>query len=111
MGKRVFNTEFAPEEEIDGVKKTLDAAGIDYYEIRNSRLWLGGGCLCVSDNDDYERARAVIEEFQQSWREQARQNPVDTQVNWKRVFPFVLILIVFVLVTIQSLFADTILDL
>ena len=103
MGRRVFNTEFAPEEEIDGVKQTLEAAGIEYYEIRNSRLWLGGGSLCVSDSNDYERARRVIDGFQQTWREHAKEHPVDNQVNWKRVLPFVLILVVFAFVTIQSL--------
>ncbi len=103
MGKRVFNTEYAPEEEIEGVKAALDAAGIPYYEIRNSTLWLGGGSLCVKHAPDYERARTVIEDFQKKWRERAADTPARRRVNWVAAVPLLILLALFVVVTVQSL--------
>lgn len=103
MGKRVFNMEYAPEEEIAGVKAALEDAGITYYEIRNSTLWLGGGSLCVKDAADYARARQVIESFQENWREHAAQSPVEHRVNWTVAVPLLILLLLFVVVTVQSL--------
>jgi hypothetical protein len=103
MGRRVFNTEYAPEEEIEGAKAALDDAGIQYYEIRNSALWLGGGSLCVRHSADYDRARGVIEAFQQTWRERAAENPAPRRLNWAAAVPLLILLILFLAVTIQSL--------
>ena len=103
MGRRVFNTEFAPAEEIEGVKSRLEEAGIPFYEIKNSKLWLGGGSLCVSDPDDYERARAAIDEFQSAWRTQAHQDRVKKKINWRLISPLILIFALFIFVTIQTL--------
>lgn len=103
MGKRVFNTEFATDDEVEGVKSKLEEAGIPFYEIKNSKLWLGGGSLCVSDPDDYGRARAVIDEFQAAWRTQVKQDHVEKKVNWRLISPLLLIFALFVFVTIQSL--------
>jgi len=103
MGKRVFNLEYAPEEEIEGVKAALDNAEIPYYEIRNSRLWLGGGSLCVKDSGDYERARAAIETFQESWRECATDSPVRHRVNWLAAIPLLILFLLFIVVTVQTL--------
>lgn len=103
MGRRVFSTEYAPEEEIEGVKAALEDAGIPYYEIRNSTLWLGGGSLCVKNPDDDERARAVIEAFQERWREHASEAPVTHRVNWFAAVPLLILLVAFVFVTLQSL--------
>ena len=104
MGKRVFNLEYAPEEEIEGVKAALDDAEIPYYEIRNSKLWLGGGSLCVKNPGDYERARAAIETFQDSWRERAADAPVRHGVNWRAAIPLLILFLLFIFVTVQSLF-------
>lgn len=104
MGKRVFNMEYAPEEEIAGVKAALENEGIAYYEIRNSALWLGGGSLCVKYPDDYERARAAIESFQQGWRERATDAPVTHRVNWVAAIPLLILFVLFVVVTVNSLF-------
>lgn len=103
MGKRVFSTEFAPDEEIEGVKSCLERAGIAHYEIKNSRLWLGGGSICVSDPKDYERARSVIDEFEAAWRERARQESTERRIDWKPVIGLALVLALFVFVTIKSL--------
>lgn len=99
----MFSTEYAPEEEIEGVKAVLDKAGIPYYEIRNSTLWLGGGSLCVKDAGDFERARAAIEAFQEQWRERAADAPARRGINWVVAVPLLILILLFVVVTIQSL--------
>lgn len=103
MGKRVFNIEYAPEEEIAGVKAALEQAEIPYYEIRNSVLWLGGGSLCVRDPRDYERAREVIEAFQADWRRRAADAPVQHRINWAAAIPLLVLLLLFIAVTVYSL--------
>ncbi len=105
MGKKVFSTEYAPEEEVEGVKDALDTAGIPYYEIRNSKLWLGGGALCVTHSGDYARARDTIDTFQKRWRDRdhAGGGPVEHKVNWILAVPLLLLIGLFVAVTIQSI--------
>jgi hypothetical protein len=103
MGKKIFNTEYAPIEEIEGVKNALESAGVPYYEIRNSKLWLGGGSLCVTNSRDYDRAREVIDTFQKGWCDHAGSGPVEHRVNWVLVVPLLVLFGIFVAVTIQSI--------
>ncbi len=103
MGKKVFSTEYAPIEEIEGVKEALESADIPYYEIRNSKLWLGGGSLCVTNSADYARAREVIDSFQKGWCDRAGGSPAEHRVNWVLAIPLLVLFGVFVAVTIQSI--------
>ena len=103
MGKKIFSTEYAPIEEIEGVKEALESAGVPYYEIRNSKLWLGGGSLCVTDSRDYARAREVIDAFQKGWCDRTGSGPVEHRVNWVLVVPLLVLFGIFVTVTIQSI--------
>ena len=104
MGKRVFETAHAPIEEIDGVKAVLEQAGIRYYETPHSNWGFSAAALWVSDPQDYSRARQAIDEFQRQWRDNARKNRVKGKVNWWYVPPLLFILVLFILVTIQSLY-------
>jgi len=103
MGKRVFNTEFAPADEVEGVKEALERAGIPFYEINNSKLWLGGGSLCVTDPSDHDRARGVIEQFQHRWRQRAGDGQIQHRVNWVVAVPLLVLFGVFIAATIHSI--------
>ncbi len=79
--------------------QTLQEAGFDVFEIRDSQLW-GGGAVCVRNADDREAARLVVEEFQQSWQERARETRRDSKPNYWMIIPIVLILLVVLLVNL-----------
>ena len=103
MSKKVFSTEYAPVEEIEGVKTALTEAGIVFYEVPNSKLWLGGGSICIRNDAQYEEARRVIETFQAQWRQHARTNPVDQGINWTLAVPLLILFVLFVVVTLNSI--------
>lgn len=96
MGKRVFNTYHAPEAETDGVKAALDSAHIAYYETHKGKWGIGSAALWVCDANDYRKARAVIDLFQQKWIQQVRQQPMPIGINWAKL-PALLIVIAAVL--------------
>lgn len=73
MGKRVFNTYHASETETEGVKAALKESNIAYYETYKGKWGVGSAAVWVSDAEDYDKARAVINEFQQEWSAQVRQ--------------------------------------
>ena len=45
----------------------------------------------------------AIESFQATWREHAARNPVRHRVNWIAAVPLLILFLLFVVVTIQSL--------
>ncbi len=79
MARRIFDTYHAPDDEIEGVKHALDEASVNWFETLKGRWWVGSAGLWVSDDDQYQRARQVIEAFQSSWRESARNAQLVTQ--------------------------------
>ncbi len=102
MNKKIFDTNNAPADEIEGVRRTLESAGIEFYEIGNNTLW-GGGALCVRDPADFHRARELIQEFQISWVGQAHTRESNQGINWVLAIPILFILALFLLVTIGSI--------
>ncbi|MEM9533127.1 MAG: DUF6164 family protein [Pseudomonadota bacterium] len=87
MSKRVFDARSAPEEEIQGVRAALDEAGIQYYETRAGNWGFGSAGLWVYDAADHERARALINDFQISWVEQARSQREPPPIRWSMLPP------------------------
>ncbi len=82
MSKRVFDARSAPEEEIQGVKETLDEAGIQYYETKTGSWGFGSAGLWLYDEADHEQARELINEFQTRWVEQARSEREHLSIRW-----------------------------
>ncbi|MEM7704489.1 MAG: DUF6164 family protein [Pseudomonadota bacterium] len=82
MSKRVFDARSAPEEEIQGVKETLDGAGIQYYETKTGTWGFGSAGLWLYDDADHRRARELIDEFQTRWVEQARSQGERPSMRW-----------------------------
>jgi len=91
VGRRIFDTYHAPEEETLRVKSALDDAAIDWYETTKGRWWVGSAALWVRNPEDYERARAVIDRFQTSWVETQRATPVSGRIRWHRVPVLILV--------------------
>ena len=85
MAKRIFDTYHAPENEIQGVKDALDAAGISYYETQRGKWGVGSAALWLHDASEYQKARAVIDQFQQRWVAEIRQHKVPRGIHWARL--------------------------
>lgn len=74
MAKLLFNLRHVPEDEADQVRALLTADGLDWYET-SAGLWgLGAPGLWLRDADQYPRARALLDEYQQARREGAREH-------------------------------------
>lgn len=82
MSKRVFDARSAPEEEIQGVRAALDEAGIQYYETKTGNWGFGSAGFWLYDDADHDRARALINDFQNTWIEQARSRREPVPVRW-----------------------------
>ena len=85
MGRRVFDSYHAPDSEIEGVKKALDDASIQWYETHKGRWWLGSAGIWISDDRLYNEAREVIDRFQRQWKYDAVTQSANHGINWVKV--------------------------
>jgi hypothetical protein len=72
MSKLLLNLRLVPDDEADGVRDFLEAAGIEYYETAPSRWGISYGGIWVARDDDVVEARRLMAEFQARRRESAR---------------------------------------
>ena len=85
MARRVFDTYHASNDEIDGVKNALEENGIEYFETQKGRWWVGSAALWVKHDENFEKAREVIDEFQLSWKQSVRQQSSPEGIRWARL--------------------------
>lgn len=81
MTKRmVFRLNQVPEDEADDVRALLDAHGIEFFETTAGLLGLWTAGIWLRDPADYDRARALIDDYEHArairlraeWRAQRR---------------------------------------
>ena len=72
MAKLLLNMRMVPEDEADDVRAFLDAHGIAWHETRPSRWGISHGGIWVSEDDDYPRARALMDDYQAGRQARAR---------------------------------------
>jgi hypothetical protein len=94
VGRRVFNTFGASDDELDGLRQALNGASIEFYETHAGFWGVGTPAIWIQDSNQFEDARQVISEFEQSWSQALS---VDSRsylarVNWKLV-PVLLLLL------------------
>ena len=94
MGRRVFNTFGASDEELDGLRQALSSARVEIYETHAGFWGVGTPAIWVHDSKQYDYAREVISEFEESW---SRALSVDNssylaRVNW-RLMPLLILLL------------------
>lgn len=82
MSKLLFHLANVDLEEADQVRALLTAAEIDYYETQAGRWRISLAAIWVSNNEDFARARALIDDYQQQRGERIRQQPVPS--FWQR---------------------------
>lgn len=64
MAKRLLNLRDVPDDESDEVRALLDAHVIEFYETPPSRWGISMGGIWISRDDDYQRARSLLDDYQ-----------------------------------------------
>jgi hypothetical protein len=73
MAKLLFNLRNVPDDEADEVRQLLTANGVDWYETRPGPWGISTGALWLHDAAAYPEARRLLDGYQQSRREHARE--------------------------------------
>lgn len=66
MARIVFRLNHVPEPEADAVRALLSEHGFDVYETQEGRWGLSVAAIWLKNNEDFDAARAVIDEFQKT---------------------------------------------
>ncbi|EAR10684.1 DUF6164 family protein [Reinekea blandensis] len=64
MARIVFRLNHVPEPEADAVRELLAEHGFDYYETHEGRWGLSVAAIWLKHDEDFERARELIDKFQ-----------------------------------------------
>lgn len=72
MAKLLLNMRMVPGDEADDVRGFLGEHGIAFHETRPSRWGISHGGIWISDDRDYPRARALMDDYQAQRKERAR---------------------------------------
>src|SRR5690606_7272734 len=71
MAKLLFSLRNVPDDEAGEVRSLLDEHGFGWYETDAGLLGLSAPALWLRDADEYPRARAVLDTYQQQRRQRA----------------------------------------
>ena len=71
MAKLLLNLRNVPDDEADEVRGWLKENRIEFYETKPSPWGISNGGIWISDDDDIDRAKALMAGYQQQRREQA----------------------------------------
>lgn len=71
MSKIFFNLRNVPDDEAADVRALLDQHGIRYYETQPSPWGISAGGIWLSDESQRQRARGLLDEYQQQRRARA----------------------------------------
>ena len=72
MAKLLLNMRMVPDDEADDVRGFLDASGIGWHETKPSRWGISHGGIWISEDTDWPRARALMDEYQAARQARAR---------------------------------------
>ena len=72
MSKLVFRLNNVPEAEAEAVRELLTEHSFEFYETHAGRWGISVAALWLKNDDDFARARELIDAFQQNHTEQMR---------------------------------------
>lgn len=72
LAKQLLNLRNVPDDEADDVRGFLDEHDIEYYETPPNRWGITMGGIWVRHDEDYPRARALMDDYQSERAERAR---------------------------------------
>jgi hypothetical protein len=81
MPHLLFKLNGVPEDEEVEVRRLLDDNHIDYYETSAGLFGISLAALWIRDDGEIERAKELLEEYQQQRYQQARENYQQQQRN------------------------------
>ncbi len=64
MAALLMNLRYVPDEEADEVRTLLDEKSIPYYETPPSMWGISAGAIWLSDEQDKERAKQLLQDYQ-----------------------------------------------
>jgi len=67
-----MNLHNVPDDGAAAVRELLDGANFDWYEIAPNRWGISPGAIWISENEDYDAANALLDDFQAKRQQQAR---------------------------------------
>lgn len=73
MSHLLLNLRHVPEDEADEVRALLERNAIAWYETEPNRWGISAGAIWVREGDQFERARALMDDYQAQRRSAARQ--------------------------------------
>lgn len=72
MAKLLFRLNGVPDDEADDVRHLLDHTHIDCYETTAGRWGVSLAAIWVRDEGEYDKARQLIDDYQETRRQQAQ---------------------------------------
>lgn len=72
MPHHLMNLRHVPDDEADEIRDLFERHGVPYYETPPSRWGISMGGFWVHDDAEAERARALLDDYQQQRQQQQR---------------------------------------
>lgn len=79
MTKLLFRLNGVPEDEAEEVRALLEQHPFDVYETNSGRWGITTAAIWLRDDDDYDHARSLIDEYQQQRQHQQRTAYIERQ--------------------------------
>ena len=73
MAKLLFRLNQVEDDEADDVRALLDESGLEYYETNAGRWRVSVAAIWLRHDDDYEQARAMLDDYQQQRSERLQE--------------------------------------
>ncbi|WP_375177212.1 DUF6164 family protein [Marinobacter mobilis] len=73
MPHHLMNLRYVPDDEAEEIRQLFEQHGVPYYETPPSRWGISMGGFWVHDEDEAERARALLNDYQQQRQSAQRQ--------------------------------------
>ena len=75
----LMNLHHVPDDEAAAVRELLDEAKFDWYEIAPNRWGISPGAIWIRETEDYDEAKALLDDFQGKRAREARAEYEDAQ--------------------------------
>lgn len=85
MAKLLFRLGGVGEDEAEDVRQVLDEAEVQYYETSAGRWRISLAAIWLVDKEDYPRARAIIDDYQEQRREHMQALAKDMPTFWQSI--------------------------
>lgn len=101
MPRLLLNLRNVPDDEIEDVRELMDEHGIECYDTPPGPLGITAGGIWLKNPDDYDRARALVDEYQHErgerarseWRSAQARGEAETLISTIRRNPFKTLLV------------------